>query len=134
MLHFDNVTTFRAKEGHSAIKRQLRFSIDDLKTVIDNIDLLLKNQLQKYRIVMNEAKSRISHHIRISILRDLIIKMSSFALRQILKQYHRIADENLLSRCINIFKNIMRLSCAYIMQQRLHESFNQLTLADIHFK
>lgn len=133
MLHFENVATSRAEDDHSALKRQLRLFTDDLKTMIDNIDLLLKNQYQEYRIVIDEAKSRIPHHIRISIFRDLLVLISSFALRRILTQYHRIVNENSLSQCIKSFTTIMKLSCAHVIQKRLFD-LGILLIEDVHFK
>ena len=88
VLHFGNVITSRVERSHSTLKRQLGFSTGDLKTVVDNIDLLLKNQLQEYQIGIDEAKSRVPYHLRIPIFQDVIASISPFALRQILKQYH----------------------------------------------
>jgi hypothetical protein len=42
-MHFDNIVISRIENSHVALKRQLEFFIEDLKTVVDDIDLLLRN-------------------------------------------------------------------------------------------
>ncbi len=43
MLHFETTMSFRNEIEHAQFKRHLKASIDDLKTMINNINLILKN-------------------------------------------------------------------------------------------
>ncbi len=44
VLHFDTTVTSRGEDEHAVLKRQLESSIDDLKTVMNEINLLLINE------------------------------------------------------------------------------------------
>jgi len=68
------------------LKRNLRFSTDDLKKIVDCIELMLLNQRNDYLIVFDEAKMRLAHDLRLSIFRDLHAQVTLFALRKILSQ------------------------------------------------
>jgi hypothetical protein len=50
MLHFETTMSFRNKIEHAHFKRHLKASIDDFKTMIDNINLMFKNQIHNHLI------------------------------------------------------------------------------------
>ncbi len=60
MLHFETTMSFRNKIEHAHFKRHLKASIDDFKTMIDNINLMFKNQIHNHLIAWNENKIRFS--------------------------------------------------------------------------
>ena len=68
------------------LKRNLRFSTDDLKKIVDCIELMLLNQRNDYLIVFDEVKMRLAHDLRLPIFRDLHAQIIPFALRKILSQ------------------------------------------------
>jgi hypothetical protein len=43
MLHFETTMSFRNEIEHAQFKHYLRTSIDDFKTMINNINLMFKN-------------------------------------------------------------------------------------------
>lgn len=58
--HFMNITTSRSKNAHRVLKQKLRFSNEDLKMIIDAVELLLMNQRKKYFLKIETTKMRIS--------------------------------------------------------------------------
>jgi hypothetical protein len=85
MLSFDNIITSRIEEEHVKLKRVLRTSIDDLKKMINVIELVLKNERFEYRIAHEEAKIKLSRNCNILIMKNLHVFISSYALRLIRK-------------------------------------------------
>jgi hypothetical protein len=69
ILSFDNIITFRAKEDHVKLKRALKTFIEDLKKVINVIELLLKNERSKYLFAHEDAKTRTSINYNIYALK-----------------------------------------------------------------
>jgi hypothetical protein len=68
------------------LKRNLRFSTDDLKKIVDCIELMLLNQRNDYLIVFDEIKMHLTHDLRLSIFRDLHAQIIFFVLQKILSQ------------------------------------------------
>ncbi len=63
VLIFDNHAILRSEEDHSMLKRNLKFSTDDLKKIVDCIELMLLNQRNNYFIVFDEVKMRLTHDL-----------------------------------------------------------------------
>ncbi len=155
IMHFGIIVTSREEDAHAMLKRNLITSIDDLKIVMNNLNLLLINQRHDYLIEFENAKIRYSLQCRIDLFQTFLIKfenvkiryslqcridlfqnifafVTSYALRKILNQYKRLIDEStILSACIKTFSTTLRLSCAHIIQERL-ESSDCLLIDDVH--
>jgi hypothetical protein len=103
MLSFDNIITFRAEEDHVKLKRALKTFIEDLKKVINVIELLLKNERSKYLLAYEDAKARISINCNIYALKHFQTFISFYVLKLIRKQFDKSlkADNNveILSFC-----------------------------------
>ena len=69
------------------LKQQLRFFIEDLKMMIDEIEMLLMNQRKKYHFKVETAKMRVFFRYQILLFRDFIFKVTSYALNLIYKQF-----------------------------------------------
>jgi hypothetical protein len=72
--------TSRGEEEHAVLKRQLESSTNDLKTVINDINLLLVNEQHNYLIDMTETKMRYSIELRRSVFDQLASFVTSVAL------------------------------------------------------
>ncbi len=133
ILHFDIIVTSRDEREHAVLKRSLMTSTDDLKIVIDDLNLLLINQRHDYVQKFEKTKMRYSMNCRFDIFRNLFSFVISKALRMIVKEYKRLIDQLIvLSACIKTFKTSLDLSCAHVIQQRLFESSECLLLEDVH--
>ncbi len=134
-LHFNNHVTSHDEESNATLKCKLSFFINDLKSVVDSLKLLLMNQHHDYVAIIQMTKTRLSFHLRASILRDLIAHVTSFALHKIMKQYNLITIiEESLSSCINVFIRIMSLSCIHRIQRRMYNTAEDevLKIENIH--
>jgi hypothetical protein len=80
VLHFDTTVTSRGERAHAVLKRQLESSTNDLKTVVDNINLLLINEQKNYEIDIAEARMRYSIELRRSVFDQLTSFVTSIAL------------------------------------------------------
>jgi hypothetical protein len=61
ILHFNNNVILCNEDNHAVLKCNLRFSIDDLKKIINCIDLMLLNQQNDYIIIFEEIKMHLTH-------------------------------------------------------------------------
>jgi hypothetical protein len=137
MLSFNNIITSRVEDDHFRLKRALETSIENLKQMINVVDLMLKNQRSNYIITHEEFKTRLSRKIAIEIFQHLQIFVSSYTLklvRQQLNKYQRArsySDQHSLSSYIETLKTFMKLSCAHVIRQRDIDN-QQLTLDDVY--
>ena len=116
------------------IFEQSDLDLEDLKTVIDFIDLLLMNQRQIYILNMKQIKVRLSHRFRLFIFIHLLARVISFALKQIYDQYRLItAASTALSVCTRMFTTMTELLCAHKIQERMFERSKLIQLKDVYF-
>jgi capsule polysaccharide modification protein KpsS len=119
-LHFDTTSTSRDEREHSVLKRRLEFSTDDLKTMIDAINLLLINEYSIYLMKVENDKIRLSMKLNKSIFQNLIAHIITSVLRRIMNQYKLLIEQStMMFACINIFIDITELSCSHKIQKRL---------------
>jgi hypothetical protein len=132
VLHFDITVTSRDEKAHAVLKRQLESFIDNLKTVIDKINLLLINEQHNYLIDINDAKLRYSIELRKLVFDQLTSFVILVVLWKILSQYKKLIERStIISFCIRVFIIITELSCSHKIQKRLYET-NNLLIEDVH--
>ncbi len=103
--------------------------------IIDKLNLLLLDQRHNYVQKLEEAKTRLSFELRLSIFRDLTAFVTSHALRQVYQQYKRLTVEpTMIVTCTSTFTRTTRLICAHGIQNRMYDraSDGTLKLKDIH--
>jgi hypothetical protein len=132
VLHFDTIITSRDEDEHAVLKRQLESFIEDLKTMIDDIDLRLINELHNHLIAFDEAKVRYSLNLRKSIYQQIASYTTSFVIRRIHAQFELLTEQiTVILACIEIFTTTMSLFCSHRIQKMLFEE-ETLQLKDIH--
>jgi hypothetical protein len=132
ILHFEIITISRDEDSHAILKRQLKSSSEDLKTMINAINLLLMNEYQNYRLKLKDEKTRYSLNLRQKIYRRLCAHITHYALRKISHQYDLLTNRStIFQACINIFIIITELSCSYRIQDRLYQE-EIIQLRDVH--
>jgi hypothetical protein len=132
VLHFDTTVTSRGEGGHAVLKRRLRSSMSDLKTMMNDINLMLVNEHHNYLIEMKKARMRYSIELRRSIFDQLVSYVTSIALWKILSQYKKLIEHfTVISACIKIFIIIIELPCSHIIQKRLYDE-GSLLIEDVH--
>jgi uncharacterized membrane protein YobD (UPF0266 family) len=122
----------RDESEHAMLKRQLDSFIEDLKTMIDEINLLLMNEYHNYLLKFEKTKMRLSMKLRKSIYRELQAFVTFYVLRMIDQQYVKLTNQSTaLSSCIKTFITIIDLSCSHKIQKRLFKE-ECLLLEDVH--
>ena len=133
ILHFETTMTSRDESEHSVLKRQLRTSTRNLKTVMNEINLLLINEIHNHLIVFDEIKTRLFNDFRKSVFQRLIAYITSYALRQIYNQYKLMIDRaTAISRCTHVFTTTIDLSCSHKIQERMYQEDESLLLKNVH--
>ena len=109
------------------------FFADDLKTVVNKIDLLFVNQRNDYLIAFDEVKMRFSQKLRQSIFRDLCEFVILFALKKINQEYKAMTKAHTaLPACTKSYNTKLDLLCKHMIQNRLFTSSNVISLKDVH--
>ena len=121
-LHFGNHATSRGEGSNATLKRELGSSVGDLKSVVDNLELMLMNQCHDYIGAIQMAQTRLPFRLPAPILRDLIAYVTPYALHRIIEQYDLITiTEGPLPPCTNVFTGTMGLPCAHRIQERISD-------------
>ncbi len=121
VLHFNTTITSRDESDHFTLKKRLSFSIEDLKAMMNEIDLLLKNELHNYHLTFEEAKIRFLMSFRKFIFQNLVAYVISHVLKMILEPYNLLTEPSTtFARCTNAFIIIIDLSCNHKIQERLY--------------
>jgi hypothetical protein len=122
--HFFIIFTSRFENAHRVLKQHLRFFIENLKMIIDNIEILLMNQRRKYAMKLDIVKMKISFDLRISLFRDLIFHVISHALRLVHKQFLLLQSDDINSSmsCTNAWIKISELLCVHTIKKRMTSS------------
>ena len=89
--------------------------IDNLKIIINVINIMFENKRYNYNIFFNKIKMRLFLYVKKFIFRDLFIKISLFILKKILFKYLKIINY-IIKLYIKHFIIIIKLSCAHIIK------------------
>ncbi len=132
ILHFEIIIISRDESAHAVLKKQLRSSSNDLKIVIDGINLLLINEYTNYLTKINIDKTRFLMKLNKPIFQNLAAFVIIYALRKIMTQYQLLTDQpTVLQPCTKIFTSITELPCSHVIQERLFND-EKLLLKDVH--
>ncbi len=131
-MHFEIIIISRDEDAHAVLKRQLESSFEDLKTMINDINLLLMNEYQNYLLKLKEQKTRYSLNLRKKIYQQLFAHITHYALRKISHQYDLLTERSTaLNACTNVFIIITELLCSHKIQSRLFQR-EIIHLEDVH--
>lgn len=131
--HFETTTTSRGESEHAVLKKQLSTFNENLKTVVDDIILLLINELHNHLIVINSIKNRYSIDLRKSIFQRLASRVTLFAIRKMLRQYLLLIEySTIIKACTNTFTIVIDLPCSHRIQKRLYGEKGVLLLKNVH--
>jgi hypothetical protein len=122
LRHYGITTTSRAEGIHRVLKTNLQFSTGDLVTVIDRIEVMLMNQLKKYRKDIGKAQRSTPYDFHYTIFRNLIGCVTPHALWMIYAQFQRLTratKDDSLSTCTEVFTKTMGLPCSYAIKARM---------------
>ena len=138
ILHFDTTTISRVEVMHRVLKSHLMYSIDDLKHVIDDIEIMIMNQCAIYTTKLNQESMKKFTTFNHNVFRDVIDRVTSHALYKVENQWLKVQTKTSHERmksCIKIFKHTKSLSCAHKIKatlNRLHDQRERLNVNDFH--
>ncbi len=132
ILHFEIIITFRDESDHVLLKRRFETSIEDLKTMINDVNLLLMNEYHNYLLKLKEQKVRYSLDLHQQVYQQLRSYITHHALRKISHQYNLLTKRStIIEACTNVFIIIIELSCSHKIQKRLYQD-EFIHLKDVH--
>lgn len=133
-FHLGTTVTSRVEGAHATLKRYLQVSVGNLQLVYEKISLLLENQHNEIKEMVEKNKTRIPHSQNIPFYSRLVSHISLYALKKIHEQFIKASHatyDNPLEPCTGTFTTSMGLPCAHIIQERLANN-QLLDLNDIH--
>ncbi len=130
--HFFIISTSRSKNAHRVLKHNLNFFIDDLKMMMNNIEILLMNQRKEYATKFDETKMRVSFDLKISSFKNLLSHVIFYTLRMIFNQYVLIDQSNHSIVCTHFWIIVSSLSCNHLIKNRIKTSTKILLLENVH--
>ena len=137
ILHFNTLTTSRVEGGHRVLKHMLKFSTGDLMAVVDRLETLTSNQMKDYEHRLDQVKSKTAMNLPRDLMRNLIGRVSPYALQKIQKQYRLVrkaekqSKKHPLQPCNHAFIKTMSLPCVHTIQTTIQAS-GRLLLKDVH--
>ncbi|KAG5527943.1 hypothetical protein RHGRI_028764 [Rhododendron griersonianum] len=113
--HFGNRVSSRAEGAHGKLKKYLQVSTGDLYQVKNKICLAIENEFKEITTQLSSERIRIPHNCNNYFFKELITKVSSFALRKLVDQYEMLKHGTMKSTCMGHFMASMGLPCAHKM-------------------
>ena len=111
----------------------IKTDINNLKLIIDKIDLLFINQQNDYLIDFEKIKMRLFKILRQSIFRDLIEYVILYALQKIYTKYKALTNvSNVFFRCSKTYTIKSDLLCNYVISKLMFNFSDVLKLKNVH--
>ncbi|CAG8768418.1 23976_t:CDS:2 [Cetraspora pellucida] len=126
--------TSRVEGAHAILKRYLQVSVGNLHLVYQKISLLLENQHNEIKELVEKNKTCVPYTQSIPFYARLVTNISLYTLKKIYKQFIKASNathDNSLEPCTGTFNASMGLPCAHLIQKRLANN-QLLDLSDIY--
>jgi len=129
--------TSRTESSHSELKSYLHTSTGDLKTVVDNIELMIGNKKDEFEAKLARAAGSTNSKFRHPLLKDFVHSITPPALELVCEQI-RLADAAAVEQersgdvgkpCTNRFTTQYGLPCWHVIRSR-RSSDTRLVLGD----
>ncbi|GKA61621.1 PKS-NRPS hybrid synthetase [Tanacetum coccineum] len=109
-LHFGNRSSSRAEGAHAKLKKYLQVFTSDLHEVKKKISLAVEHEFNEIKVRLASERIKIPHDCNIPEFRELLSRVSLFALKEIYKQYIK-KKEGTITPCTGHFMATMGLPC-----------------------
>jgi len=119
VMHFGNTSTSRAEGNHSQVKRSLCIVNGDLLSVVQRTKLIIEIKDTEIHNEIEEQKYRRCRRHLVSILSNVIGKVSWYALDLFLVQLHGVSDAATHPVCTGNFTRSIGILCAHKIQELL---------------
>ena len=110
---------FSIKSANRVLKQQLKFLTNDLKLIIENIEMFFMNQRKKYAFKLNVVEMQMSFDLQIFLFRDFISKIISYVLRIIYNQFKLLNIFDFNFPCTHSWNKMTKLFCNHFIKKKL---------------
>lgn len=111
--HFRHRASSRVEGAHAKIKKYLQVSTGDFRQVKDKICLAIANEFQEIKTQLSSEKINVPHILNIDFFKEIVRKVSVFAMKELHKQYEMAKYGTMDSSCTGHFMSTMGLPCAH---------------------
>ena len=116
--HYFNTTTSRAEGAHSILKRALRVSTGDLKTVVEKLKLIIGRQMAIRETRVAEGKYGYGRFCESNqLFAEVVGVVSPWALKKVAQQLPLITPD--MPPCTRVFRKISGLPCKHVLNRRI---------------
>lgn len=123
--HFGNAATSRNEAAHWSLKRDLQVSTNDLLTAVRSFERTISYQATQIQQQLADEQVSMSLKLRIPLFRDVITKISTFALHKVLA----IRDCHLpigrgkeaIKPCTEMTTRTLGIPCIHIIKQHIDD-------------
>jgi hypothetical protein len=120
-LHFGNAATSRNEAGHWMLKRDLQVSTNDLLNTVRSFERTVSHQHTRIQQDLADEQVTVSLKLRIPLFRDVINKISNFALQKVLATYNRHLPlgpgKEDIKPCTEIMTRTFAIPCIHMIKQ-----------------
>jgi len=130
--HFGSASTSRVEGNHHVIKLYLRVGTFHLLTLMKRLGFMLANQHVELNAAIEKQRVHKAHRFGHSCFKDLIYKVSDFALDKLLQQLKHVEKGGHEEQpCSTWFTKLWGLPCHHYIHSCL-ETETPILLHDIH--
>ena len=130
--HFGSMSTSRVEGNHHIIKSYLRVGNLKLFPVTKRLSFMLSNQMVELNAEIERQKLRRAHHYDHECLKDLIYRVSEFAMQKLIEQLERAKEvERDGDLCHGRFKKSWGLPCHHYIRSCIKNEV-AIDLREIH--
>lgn len=133
--HFRNTVTSRFENAHRRIERTLPHSTGDLKSVVDELEHIMKGQWMEFTARWAQVQDKVQMMQCTSFLNEIKSLVSPYALTLVMEQGRKIqklGENEQLPPCTGTFRSINGLPCAHEIQKVFHRESKRFSIQDIH--
>ncbi|XP_071735211.1 PKS-NRPS hybrid synthetase cheA-like [Rutidosis leptorrhynchoides] len=127
-LHFHNRASSRAEGAHSKLKMYLQNSTGGFQMVKEKICLAVEHEFNELKVKVASQKIQVPKYCNNPVYRDLLYRVSQFALKEISNQYEKM-KKGTMNPCTGHLMATMGLPCAHKMKESKE---NVISLKLIH--
>jgi hypothetical protein len=118
-MHWNNQATSRGEGLHGMLKGGLTTSRGNLNDVIEKYLLVLRQQYREIVSRMAQDRQKDSHRTNIPLFARVIDKVTTYALKEVLKNQAIMKKHEELPPCTGQFFSATGLPCAHTVQKRV---------------
>jgi hypothetical protein len=94
-LHFGNCSSSRGEGIHAKLKMYLQISTGGFQKMKDKMCLAIEHEFNEIKVKLSSEKIHMPHNSNIPLVRDILSRVSLFALKEIYMQYEKLKNDDI---------------------------------------